>query len=118
MIEYADVIRLLDDPERKPSKPGPGKFQTCEDARIASGLYELSLDTSNLDDQLGSVEEGMWMGWMGRFVLQQDSQGFFEYEAFASNEDAKHSFLGYGGEEDFDASSIEADPKNAQRKGQ
>ena len=66
-------------------------------------MYELSLDSSNLDDQLGSVEEGMWMGWMGRFVLQQDSQGFFEYEAFASNEEAKASFLGYGDEDEDDA---------------
>jgi hypothetical protein len=103
VIEYADVIRLLDDPDRKTAKPGPGKFQTCEDERIASGVYELSLDSSNMDDQLGSVEEGMWIGWMGRFVMWQDPDGFFEYEAFASNEDAKHSFLGHGDEDEDDA---------------
>lgn len=94
VIEYPHVIAFLEDPDHA-VEAGPGKFEGAEDLRVARGLYELSLDSSNLDDQLGTVDEGYWLGLIGRFVCQEDSQGFFSYEAFDTEEDAKHSFLGH-----------------------
>ena len=92
MIEYAQVLDLLADSEHA-VRPGPGKFEACHDLRVARGLYELSLDTTNLDDQLGSVDSGLFIAILGQFVIWQDPQGFFEYEAFDSFEAAKLSFL-------------------------
>lgn len=97
-LEYGQIVALLDDPDHAVS-PGPGKFEGNHDLRIARGLYTLTLD-GQLDDQLGSVDEGMWLGWIGRFVCQEDTQGFFSYEVFDTSDEAKASFLGYGQDED------------------
>ena len=101
MIEYPHVLAFLDDPAHA-VQAGPGKFQGAGDLRLARGLYELSLDSSNLDDQLGTVDEGCWIGLLGRFVCSEDSQGFFSYEVFDSDEDAKHAFLGHEREEELE----------------
>jgi len=93
VIEYAHVIALLNDPGHA-VRPGRGKFEGCEDQRVARGLYELSLDSSNLDDQIGTVDEGCWIAWLGRFVVWEDPFGFFSYEAFDCDMDAKLAFLG------------------------
>jgi len=97
-LEYEQVIALLDDPEHA-VRPGLGKFEGNDDLRIARGLYSLTL-AGECDDQIGSVDGGMWIGWIGRFVAQEDTQGFFTYEVFDTSDEAKASFLGYGNEEE------------------
>ncbi len=96
--DYDQVLALLDD-SKHAVKPGPGKFEGNEDLRIARGLYALSLD-GQADDQLGSVDAGEWIGWIGRFVCMEDSQGFFSYEVYENSDEAKFSFYGYGGPEE------------------
>ena len=97
-LEYDQIVALLDDPDHA-VVPGPGKFEGNADLRIARALYTLTLD-GQIDDQLGSVDEGLWLGWIGQFVCQENEQGFFEYEAFDNSDEAKASFLGYGGEDE------------------
>lgn len=97
-LEYDQILRLLDDAKHA-VRPGPGKFEGNDDLRIAKALYTLTLD-GQTDDQIGSVDEGMWIGWIGRFVCQEDPYGFFEYEVFEDSEKAKAAFLGYGDDDE------------------
>ena len=99
-LEYEQIVALLDDPDHA-LKPGPGKFEGNDDLRIARALYTLTLD-GQVDDQIGSVDGGGWIGWIGRFVCMEDTQGFFGYEVFETSDEAKASFLGYGSDEDED----------------
>lgn len=98
VVEYDHAIALLDDADRA-VQPGPGKFEGNHDVRLAKVLYALSLD-GEFDDQIGSVDEGYWIGFIGRFVCQEDSQGFFTYDVFDTSDEAQASFLGYGRDED------------------
>lgn len=91
MANYQDVLELLDDQENAVS-PGPGKFEGTTDERIATRLYSLSLDGA-LDDQCGSTEQGSWYGLIGRFVIWENSQGFFGYDWFDTEGEAKEAFL-------------------------
>jgi len=48
-----------------------------------------------LDDQFGSVtEEGIWLGLIleHKAIIQEDSQGFFDYEIFATEEETQKAF--------------------------
>ena len=91
-MTYQSIVELLDDPN--PVEPPPGKFEGCHDLRVAEALYAMTLDGS-VDDQMGSVDEGMWSALIGRFVVIEESQGFFGYEVFPTDEEAKASFLGH-----------------------
>ena len=97
-LDYGEILALLDDPDHA-VVPGPGKFEGNADLRIARALYTLSLD-GECDDQIGTVEEGMWIGLIGRFVMWEDPQGFVTYEVHETSEKAGFSFLGYGPDED------------------
>lgn len=99
-LDYDQILALLDDPEHAVD-PGPGKFEGTADLRVARALHALSLD-GECDDQLGTVDSGMWIGLIGRFVAWEDPQGFFSYEVFDTSEESTHSFLGYGGPDDPD----------------
>lgn len=100
VVEYDQVIALHEDPEHA-VVPGPGKFEGTADLRVARALYALTLQ-GECDDQIGSVDEGMWIGWIGVFVCMEDPQGFFSYDVFDTSDEAQASFLGYGGEDDED----------------
>lgn len=91
MITYADLVKLAEDycgEERE--APGPGKFEGCHDLRLAEALYEVSLDTSWLDEDYGYGDGGGWFGRIGRFLVSEDSQGFFDYADYET-EDAAHA---------------------------
>jgi hypothetical protein len=97
-LDYGQILALLDDPDHA-VVPGPGKFEGNADLRIARALYALSLD-GECDDQIGSVDQGMWIGLIGRFVMWEDPQGFCTYEVHDTSQEAEHSFLGYGHEDE------------------
>lgn len=93
MLTYEQTLALLDDSENA-VRPGPGRFEGNEDLRVAEAVWELSLDTANLDDQWGSiVEEGYWSGLIGRFVVLVNPDGFIMIEAHDTEEAAKLAFL-------------------------
>ena len=48
-----------------------------------------------LDDQCGSVtEDGIWLGLIleHKAIIQEDGQGFFDYEIFKTEEDAQKAY--------------------------
>ena len=48
-----------------------------------------------LDDQFGSVtEDGIWLGLIleHKAIIQENSQGFFTYEIFDSEDDAQKAY--------------------------
>ena len=90
-MTYEEIVSLLDD-SANAVKPDPGKFEGTTDARIATALYSMTLD-SLTDDSFGSSAEGTWYGLIGRFVVWEDEQGFFGYEHFDSEAEAKEHFL-------------------------
>jgi hypothetical protein len=71
-----------------------GKFEACDDDRLAEVLYSISLD--GCDDSCGEAE---YFGWYGLilhrkhgYVVSEDSQGFFCYERFETKEEAQTAF--------------------------
>jgi hypothetical protein len=70
-------------------KPGPGKFEGCEDLETAERLYAITLD-GGCDEEDGSVDEGGWIGLIGEAIVTEDSQGFFTYTLFDSEAAARH----------------------------
>lgn len=76
------------------------KFKNCENIELAEVLYE----QANLEvaDQFGSVySESGWVALitndLGEFpdeayIVQEDEDGYFTYEAFASEEMAREKF--------------------------
>jgi hypothetical protein len=91
MATYQSLVELLEDQENAVS-PGPGKFEGTTDERIAVGLYSLVNDVQP-DDQFDSSSEGKWYGLIGRFMVWEDSQGFFGYDWFDTEGEAKEAFL-------------------------
>lgn len=92
MLTYGEIVDLhigLQWGEIEAVRPGPGKFEGCEDARIAEALYVL--DT---DEFKGLGEGEGWQGRIGRFIVSEDSQGFFEYECYLDEESAQRAFEG------------------------
>ena len=85
-----------------PSSQGPALSREPAICALLAGSTSCRSTSSNLDDQLGTVDEGCWIGLLGRFVCSEDSQGFFSYEVFDSDEDAKHAFLGHEREEELE----------------
>lgn len=69
----------------------PGKFEGCDDDRLAEVLY--GCDT---DADCGSVDE---LGWYGLilhrdhgYIISEDGNGFFCYEYHDTKEDAQAEF--------------------------
>lgn len=58
---------------------GPGKFEGCDDGRLAEVLYSITMD-DGCDDDVG------WYGLIVQrghaYLVNEDSQGFFTYEHF------------------------------------
>ena len=57
-------------------------------------LNEIAMD-GFLDDQAGSVtENGIWLGLIleHNAIIQEDSQGFFDYEIFETEEETQQVF--------------------------
>ena len=57
-------------------------------------LNEIAMD-GFLDDQAGSVtENGMWIGLIleHNAIIQEDDQGFFDYEIFETEEQTQKTF--------------------------
>jgi len=57
-------------------------------------LNEIAMD-GFLDDQAGSVtENGMWIGLILKHnaIIQEDDQGFFDYEIFETEEQTQKTF--------------------------
>lgn len=55
-------------------------------------LRELSMDTSWLDAEIGSVDELGWYALMGRYILEANMAGFYACEEFLSVDAAKASW--------------------------
>ena len=72
-LSAEEQVRLaMDNPSLLDTAPG---FST-------EALRELSMDTSWLDDELGTVDELGWFARMGRYLLTANSQGFYgSYDA-------------------------------------
>lgn len=91
-MTYEEIVSLLDDSENI-VRPGPGKFEGTTDERIATALYSMTLDGLT-DDSFGSSSDGgTWYGLIGRFVVWEDSQGFFGYDHHDTEGEAKEAFL-------------------------
>lgn len=90
MATYDEAVALLADPDNA-VEPGPGKFEGTTDRRIAELLNQLSLE-GQTDQDFGVADEGGWYGLMGRFVVWNDSQGFFGYDHFDSDKEASEAF--------------------------
>lgn len=63
-------------------KPGPGKFEGCDDARIARVLYDITMN-SGCDADCGECDTTGWYGLILHrdhgYIVSEDSQGFFDY---------------------------------------
>jgi len=113
---YQEAVELLEDQVHAVT-PGPGKFEGTTDERIATRLYSLSLDGA-LDDQFGSTDEGSWYGLIGRFVIWEDSQGFFGYDWHDSEGEAKEAFLAEAAEYEGIKFRSHRSPLENRRRGQ
>jgi hypothetical protein len=76
-------------------RPGPGKFEACNDLDAAESLYDQVMQSFQ-DDEVGSVQE---LGWYGLIlnsgipgaeiaIVNEDSNGFFTYQVFDNEADA------------------------------
>jgi hypothetical protein len=68
----------------------PGKFEGCDDDRLAEALYRASQDGCDAD--CGDVNEYGWYGLILHrdhgYIVSEDGQGFFCYERYETREDA------------------------------
>ena len=69
----------------------PGKFEACDDDRLAEVLSGL-----DCDEECGSVDE---LGWYGLilhrnhgYIVEEDSNGFFCYTFYPTSDAAKKTF--------------------------
>lgn len=62
-----------------PETPGPGRLEGNDDRILGEMLEELAGDTSYLDEEAGDVSSAGWAGRIGRFIVEEDSDGFFSY---------------------------------------
>lgn len=104
LLEYENHMR---DHEFS-NKPGPGKFEYCENEEAANYLYELSVD-GQCKEQFGSVTESpfIWEGLLilnflvpankgvtkGAYVIWENESGFFCYKGFDTEEEARAEYL-------------------------
>ncbi len=82
-MEYSDIEaranEMRDYPERA-IKPNPGKFEGCHDLTLAEMLYT-ALGEGWQDDS-HSEPEHYYVARIGRFLVQEDHYGFFDYEVY------------------------------------
>ncbi len=74
----------------------PGKFEGCEDDRIAAVLYSIVQD-GGCHNEAGDCQEiGEWCGLIIQrkhaYIVSEDSQGFFDYEKYNEKENAYKQF--------------------------
>lgn len=88
-MEYADIEtranEMRDYPERA-IRPHPGKFEGCHDLTLAEMLYEALGD--GWSDDSHSVEEQYYVARIGRFLVEETDQGFFDYEVYETEAEA------------------------------
>ena len=91
-------------------KRHPGKFEGCDDDRLAEVLYSVSQD--GCDEDCGSVDE---LGWYGLilhrnhgYIVSEDSQGFFDYCRYDSKDAAQTAFDAIAAEEYQDEEEADA----------
>ena len=84
----------------------PGKFEACDDDRLADVLSGL-----DCDEECGSVDE---LGWYGLilhrnhgYIVSEDSQGFFDYTRYSSKDAAQATFDAIAAEEYDDGEEAE-----------
>ncbi|HLE79754.1 MAG TPA: hypothetical protein VJA25_00505 [Dehalococcoidia bacterium] len=78
-----------------------GKFEGCADDRLGEALYN-----TYPDETCGDVcEVGLWAGLIRRsrpgkpsYIVTEDSQGFVDYAAFATEDEAEKAFAGLAAE--------------------
>ena len=87
----------------------PGKFEACDDDRLAEVLYSISQD--GCDDSCGEAE---YFGWYGLilhrdhgYIVSEDSQGFFDYTRYSSKDAAQSTFDAIAAEEYDDGEEAE-----------
>ena len=73
-------------------QPDPGKFEGNGSRRLATALYNLTLD--GLSTELGDVQDFGWYGLVERkhgssYIVHEDSQGFFDYDHYTSEKNAR-----------------------------
>lgn len=80
------------------TKPGPGKFETCESLEIAEELYNI-LGISGQEKDWGDLSGGtghfiaLIPDVNGKsYITDEDEYGFFEYYTFDSPEEARREF--------------------------
>jgi len=79
----------------------PGKFEGCADDRLGEALYN-----TDPSETCGDVcEAGLWAGLirgkrLGKpsYIVTEDSQGFVDYETFATADAAEKAFAGLAAE--------------------
>lgn len=74
------------------ARPFPGKFEGNANRVLAVALYSLSLDASCLDESCGDTQFQGWTGRIGRFLVFEDSVGFFSYAEFEDEDAARAEF--------------------------
>lgn len=82
---------------------GPGAFEAAGDRELATALDVLYLNGAH-DEQAGTVETGVHLARVGRFVLATNDQGFKGAAAYESPEMAQR---------DLDARDLEDDVEDA-----
>src|SRR6187549_1403417 len=90
-MNYDEIVALVADKENAVT-PRSGRFEGNPDARIAEALYELTLEDT-LDAWSGDSNGPQgWNARVGRFLLHEDSDGFFSYRIFESDLEAEKTF--------------------------
>ena len=76
----------------------PGKFEACDDDRLAEVLSGLDCDQS-----CGDVQTTGWYGLILHrdhgYIVSEDSQGFFDYTRYSSKDAAQSAFDAIAAEE-------------------
>jgi hypothetical protein len=68
-------------------KPGPGKFERCEDLEIAERLYAITLDGGADEQDEGGGGSAWWL--VADAIAFEDAEGFFVYRLYASEAEAR-----------------------------
>jgi hypothetical protein len=87
----------------------PGKFEGNANRRLAVALCALSMDTSYLDEEAGNADGEGWAARIGRFLVFNDSAGFFSYAEFEDENGARDEFARIEAENDSATWTIPAD---------
>lgn len=82
--------------------PGPGRFEGNDSYEICEALDGLCAK-SFFNEQFGTTEEGIWEalflhttirdGKARAYIVTEDSNGFFSYKEYSSDEEARSKYL-------------------------